>query len=154
MASEEIWDESAWEVIRAQSDVAEFDWYACDRNGFVAAINSYGVGPSPSQIRSSRVLYNRLFDFVWSLPVVTTAIQVANIGGKDWLEYAERGLFAYDNGNVHATIKRNNYELIAKPTTPKLITELRSPSDLKNLIAYLDLDFRECELIPFDMVPP
>jgi hypothetical protein len=89
----------------------EFDWLACDQDGFVAMFSSAGFGPVPEDAVHLASVRGAL-EGIMALPVTG---QATSIGGTttpdDWIAAAQRGLFAFDW--THA---RDRYQLEALPS--------------------------------------
>lgn len=154
MESDLDWDSGSWEVIRAQSDYIEFDWFARDQKGQLAALSSFGVGPSPAVVRASRSDFNVILRVMSMLPERTASLREPNTGlqdTEDWERYARLGLFAYDNARVHSA--GSLYRRIARPAAPVLLTALGLAEELSNLIPVLPVAFDESAAIPFTLIP-
>ena len=150
------WTVQDWKVIRDRSAPIEFDWFAADLHGNVAVMTSYGVGPSPARVRSSRTRFNALLKFVVRLPHTTNAFldpAAARGDYSDWREYARQGLFAYDNGDVHAP-HLQSYERIARPVVPVSLAALNLPKHLRSLVPVLPMLFPSTLSLAFDLIPP
>jgi|SRR5688572_14086 len=149
------WDEWSWETIVSREGCIEFDWFAVDAIGHVAALSSFGTGPSPVSVRESRERFNTLLRRVACLPQVTSArVESGCLYGdtESWQAYARRGLFGYDNGDVHAPhLKR--YERIACPAVPISVAELGMSADLLLCLPRLPVIFADSLWIDFVCLP-
>ena len=147
------WDSRCWEVIRAQSDYIEFDWFARDIAGHVAVLSSYGVGPSPVVVRTSRADFNSLLRVFSELPETTVAVVDPMPPGRtdDWEQYARCGLFGYDNADISGGDPR--YQRIASPKVPRGFAELSIPQHLATRIPVLPVLFAQSSSIFFTSIP-
>ena len=147
------WDEQSWRVIQDQSDYVEFDWFARDVVGNLAALASFGTAPSPAAVRRSRTDFNAIMQFFARLPAVTAPVVDSMPPGRtdDWEEYARCGLFAYDNADINGGDPR--YRRIASPTMPLGFGRLGLAENLLSLIPMLPVVFAESRSIPFSSVP-
>jgi hypothetical protein len=147
------WNSELWEVIRSQSDYIEFDWFARDLAGHLAALSSFGVGPSPSPVRASRADFNSLLRVFSGLSESTVAVVDPSPPGRtdDWQRYARCGVFAYDNADIHGGDPI--YKRIAHPQTPLRFADLRLPPGLVACLPCLPIVFAESLSIPFVSVP-
>ncbi len=61
----------------------------------------------------------------------------------DWKRYAESGLFAYDNQDVHRTDKdkQDQYDIIFRPDKPLRLNQVPKLSEYLNIIPHFDLAF-------------
>ena len=152
---EPMWNETAWKVIIDQSDAIEFDWYAHDRRGHVAAFSSYGRGAIPNAAKSCRDSYNELYAFIESLPETTEADLVYNGTGRydDWLRYSRQGLFGYDFQDAHRTTPLGQYDLLTCPMHPIHIDALSLPTQLRRLVSFIDIEFSAQPTVPFGSIP-
>lgn len=108
----------------------EFDWVGIDVNGHLAIFSSLNTAYTPACVTTSFKLYNELVSFVDVLAKTSSAIKVSNGKGNysDWKKFAQKGLFGYDNENIHSTTNPDRYRLLYKPQTPiiaKYISVLR-----------------------------
>jgi hypothetical protein len=98
----------------------EFDWLACDADGFVAMFSSAGFGAVPEESAVAPEALDAALDRIEALPVTGEA---TSIGGTtnpdDWIAAAERGFFAFDWAHM-----RDRYELEALPSKPIHIDEI------------------------------
>jgi hypothetical protein len=147
------WDEGSWRVIQEQSDYVEFDWFARDLVGNLAALASFGTAPSPAAVRTSRTDFNAIMQFFSRLPAITAAVVDPLPSGQtdDWEDYARCGLFAYDNADINGGNPR--YERIASPETPLRLARLALPEHLLSLLPMLPVVFADSRSIPFASVP-
>jgi hypothetical protein len=147
------WDSGCWDVIQAQSDYIEFDWFARDVAGCLAVLSSFGIGPSPAIVRASRPDFNAVLRLFSQLEETTTAIVDPMASGRtvDWEHYARRGIFGYDNADINGGDPR--YERIASPKDPLPFRELSIPQALVTRIPVLPVIFSQSSSIFFTSIP-
>jgi hypothetical protein len=150
-----MWNETAWKVIVDQSDAVEFDWYAHDRLGYVAAFSSYGRGAIPIAAKSCRDSYNQIYDLIESLPGATTADLVYSGAGRydDWLRYSRQGLFGYDFQDAHRTKPLGQYDLLTCPRRPIHIDALNLSALLRRIVPFINVEFGAHPTVPFRSIP-
>ncbi|PHS10660.1 MAG: hypothetical protein COA78_10890 [Blastopirellula sp.] len=151
---EPMWNEITWKVIVEQSDAIEFDWYAMDRLGHIAAFSSYGRGAIPKAAKSSRESYNELYELVASLPENTDGILVYNGTGwyDDWITYSRQGLFGYDYQDAHRKIPYGQYDLLTCPRVPIHIDDMRLSPELRCIVPFVDVEFGKEPVVPFEVI--
>ncbi|MFN0198757.1 MAG: hypothetical protein ACKVT0_18575 [Planctomycetaceae bacterium] len=151
---EPIWNETAWKVIIEQSDAVEFDWYAYDRRGCVAAFSSYGRGVIPNACKLCRDSYNQLYDLIASLPDVTDGLLVYPGSGRydDWIKYSQQGLFGYDYQDAHRKIPLGQYDLLSRPKEPIQIEQLCLTESMHHIVPFLDIEFGQDSTISFEKI--
>ena len=90
----------------------EFDWLACDADGFVGMFASAGFGAVPEESVAIPDAVDAALDRFKALPAKGDA---TSIGGTttpdDWMAAARRGLFAFDWAH-----NRDRYEIEARPS--------------------------------------
>ncbi|WP_160342072.1 hypothetical protein, partial [Escherichia coli] len=61
----------------------------------------------------------------------------------DWKHYAELGLFAYDNQDVHRIDedKKHQYDIIFRPNIPLHLSQISGLNGYLNIIPRFDLTF-------------
>ena len=150
-----FWDAETWEIIATQADQIEFDWFAVDQTGVLGVFSSFGTGPTPELVRSSRERFNKLLLAVVRLPRTCSPMfhQPASVDTSDWEAYARRGLFAYDNGDVHAQKPPRHYQPIAWPARPLRLAESSIPSDLHAALPVIHVTFQADAPVPFELIP-
>ena len=129
---------------------SDFEWYAVDRDGFIAFFTSAGFGPIPIVVFRSESLYFEITRTISDLSCCGG--HRINIAGQlypkpeDWVRMAQRGLFAYDwdSSNAGQYVSCQPYQLIASPARPMNISEL--PQLIQNSLADIrfNVSFREC----------
>jgi hypothetical protein len=99
----------------------EFDWVAADSDGHLACFSINGAGPIVS-LPLDQALHDGAFERVKSLPITGEASPVDRdaLNITEWLEMAERGLYAYDWDS-----KRGVYRLVAVPGRPVRVDEIQ-----------------------------
>ncbi len=117
-----------WDNVVNHGHSMEFDWYGLDYEGNLAAFSSVNAGPIPSVNRRSLEDYIALKNFIYQLPISSTAVVVTKRQGNfsDWITYAKQGLFAYDVQDFYDGCKRGIYDLITVPSTPIKAAQLPS----------------------------
>jgi hypothetical protein len=124
---------------------SEYDFVVSDRSGFLGYFSSAGFGPIPQAVAASGAEMYKVCDAVDGLEKTSEVVELSgepNIG--DWVEVAQRGLYAYDW--IH---ERHRYELVARPRRPKRCSEL--DSELVRSAAercVLECDFKEAGELP------
>jgi hypothetical protein len=102
----------------------EFDWLACDADGFVALFSSAGFGPVPEELPTMVDAIDAALDRMKALPVIGDAsADKATTGAceaADWATAAQRGFFAFDWAHGH-----DRYEIEARPKRPLRIDEIQ-----------------------------
>jgi hypothetical protein len=106
----------------------EVDWLAVDNKGQLGIFTAVMNAPIPDKVKSSFENYQDLRERIELTPKATEAIVVTREKGDftAWIAYADKGLFAFDFQDIHRTEKKNQYDLIAKPTRPLRIDELHA----------------------------
>ncbi len=152
---EPMWNEKVWKVIVDQSGDVEFDWYAHDRLGNVAAFSSFGRGAIPNAAKTCRDSYNELYDLVEALPETTQAILVYDGAGSydEWLKYSRQGLFGYDYQDAHRKTPQGQYDLISCPRTPIHIDSLCLSPQVHRIVPFVDVQFGDEAVVPFSSIP-
>jgi hypothetical protein len=111
-------------------------WIALDRDGRVGAFVTGGEGPIPTQaLLSHRLPVEEIEARLGELPSTTIArLLVPMKRPDDFLELAQRGVFAYDWTDVHRTRSEalHAYEQIAAPDAPISAREL--PKEIAGLL--------------------
>lgn len=110
-------------------------WLALDRDGHVGAFTTGGSGPIPlGLLEAGQCPLDGLEERIGELPHTSTArLLVSQKRPDDFIDLAERGIFAYDWTDVHRTARDEicAYELIAVPSNPIKIGQL--PHDIAML---------------------
>ena len=126
-------------------DGIDYEWFAVDAAGCVAAFTTGGVGPVPVTVLASHAAVDSLDEFILRLPVRGTGAMCVSLPRPDdYLAFAERGVFAYDWADVHRAAKNFSgvYELYSRPSSPITISEL--PAEFQRLLrdfAFNDTQF-------------
>ncbi len=138
-----IENEGIWQSIINQNGEMEFDWLGIDKNGHIAIFSNFNSGYTPNSITKSLTLYNELAVFIEELDKTSDAINVHNGKGKydDWEEYAQKGIFAYDNENIHTIGYPNRYHLIFKPKKPINYKEISDLKKFETIIPVFNIEF-------------
>lgn len=115
----------------------EFDWLATDLDGFVGYFSTAGAGPVPTASVQDGELLEDALDRIRALDRVCDGVPVAGVlNPRDWIDVAERGIFAYDWS--HTT---RQYELVAEPARPVRLHDLLDPK-IRSLAAHVRLPVR------------
>lgn len=136
--------EEDWTLIKDFGPLhSEFDWFAIDINLNIAVFTvSTREAPIPMSVFSSINNYNMVFEYVNNLPNSSLVEQYYHKDViDDWLIYAQKGIFAFDYGDVHRKVSLHQYDLIAKPLSP--IPILGLDQDIIRYLPKLNVDFRE-----------
>ena len=131
------------EIINYGAYSQELDWYAIDKNGNLGMFSAIMLAPVPEKVKQSYDDYMGLKKLITSLPKSTsfilTTIEQGNF--SDWTSYAEKGLFAFDFQDVHRSIAKNQYDLIARPALPLNFRDINISINLLDILVKLDCDF-------------
>jgi hypothetical protein len=120
--------------MRGNSYPADFDcaWLASDSDNRLAVFTTAGCGPVPvSLLHLLDCDDSDLEPLIYKLPVVSEARLLETMPRPNsFVEFAQRGLYAYDWTDVHrpAVACRNAYELVAIPVNPIAVDRL--PNEL------------------------
>jgi hypothetical protein len=116
-------------------------WLGADRDGRIAAFVTGGAGPIPiSVLDATHPPVESIEARVSQLKPVTLAHLLVELKrADDYIELAQRGIFAYDWTDVQRTKKDSlrAYELIAIPESPISAGDL--PTDIIGLLAGVSL---------------
>ena len=139
-----IWDE----IIKHGAYAEELDWFAHDNLGYIAVFTAVGPAPIPYKVKMSFEDYINLKENIALLPIITLSKLVTTEGGNfsSWLSYANKGLFAFDFQDFHRTTFKNQYDLIACPSTPLNLQDLKLPQNILSSIIKLDCNFSDGDL--------
>lgn len=120
----------------------DYVWIALDRNGHVAAFVTGGSGPIPFRLLQLKDdLMGGIEEQINALPRRSSAQLLVSLKRPDdFIDIAERGIFAYDWSDVHRTKGSETfaYELIACPSDPVNVGQL--PMEMAVLVAKNRLD--------------
>jgi hypothetical protein len=112
-------------------------WLALDQEGHVAAFATGGSGPMPLHLLEAQgqVVENIEARLGELSRTAVARLLVSLKRPDDFVDIAERGIFAYDWSDVHRAERDeiHAYELIAAPSEPIKITAL--PDDVARLAA-------------------
>ncbi|MEY2429617.1 MAG: hypothetical protein QOJ40_2502 [Verrucomicrobiota bacterium] len=102
------------------------DWFAVDGLWHLAAFVTAGQGDVPTHLLPRYLELEQLSDNIVSLPMRGGCDLLHNYPRpEDFVDYASRGIFAYDWMEVHLTAnRRQHYYLIARPQSPLALSEL------------------------------
>lgn len=117
-------------------------WLATDRDGHVGVFVTGGIGPIPVlTLDPERISIEYIEGRIYELPVVSKARLVVTLKRPDdFVDFAQRGLFAFDWTDVHRTRSEAiyAYEQIAVPETPIKVVDL--PPEMAALVIGIALD--------------
>jgi hypothetical protein len=138
-------DEAIWKCITNPEYEMEFDYIGIDILGQVALFSTFNTGFIPDCVIRSRALYNDLATFLETLTVSSDALKIETKEGQydEWEEYARKGIFAYDNENIHSTNNVDRYHLIYKLLKPINISGLSGLQNFKTIIPSFNLEFKD-----------
>jgi hypothetical protein len=93
----------------------EFGWISTDEAGHMAYLSVNGLGPIPELIVAQQDEYADVFECLLALRKIgsATVIKEEACNRTDWIEVAERGVYAFDWNS-----ECRRYELIASPEHP------------------------------------
>lgn len=121
----------------------QFEWYAIDRSGLLAILNTAGCGPIPEIMLTDEQAWERADSALLSLPERCTARSgPGRYYDSEFEQIAQRGLFAYDWSDVGQpyTDLSARYELQAYPVQPLTVADLRLPPEIAAWVAAVRLD--------------
>jgi hypothetical protein len=99
----------------------EFDWLACDQDGFVATFSSAGFGPVPDAAIQIVDSLDEALDRIKALPTTGGSTSISGrTDPDDWIARARRGLFAFDWAHM-----RDRYQLEALPGRPVRLDDIK-----------------------------
>jgi hypothetical protein len=132
-----------WIYVRDQTYDIEFDWVGQDIKGHLGIFSSFNRGFVPQIVTESFENYQKVSFFIKRLPNITFSIASPMFGAnyEHWFRYARKGLFAFDNQDVHGKEQLNQYELVAKPAEPILFVKTKEYNDVKGFIPTFNLTF-------------
>ena len=101
------------------------------------------MGYIPPKVFSSYESYMGLNNFIYDHGRSPTAEIISKESGRKdfWLNWALKGLFAYDYYDVHRKEKFDRYDLIAIPGKPLLVREVPKVSAFDEVIPTFKLTF-------------
>ena len=140
-------DIDTWNDIVNQNYDLEFDFIAIDNNGQIGVFSTFNRSYRPQCVTQSFNQFLLLDKLVEMLPKATTACSAKpnkNLASyTTWKRYAESGIFAYDNQDVHRTDedKQHQYEIIFRPDKPLHVNEVPDLNKYLDIIPRLDLAF-------------
>lgn len=139
-----IWED----VIKHGAFAQELDWFAIDISGNMGVFSAIMHAPIPEKVKTSYENYIELKQFINSFSKSTSFLLTTTEQGNfsDWTSYAEKGLFAFDFQDVHRTIAKNQYDLIARPLLPIKFIDANIPSRLLHTLVELDCDFSKGDI--------
>ena len=142
-------DTSTWKDIVNQTYDIEFDYIAIDKHFQIAVLSTFNRAYTPSCVTKSFDLFLLLDHFIDTLSKSTNAVYARQDNkGKnfnDWQTYGELGFFAYDNQDVHRLNEKElkQFDIIYKPITPLLSTQLVGLNKFSEIIPRFNLTFGE-----------
>ena len=99
----------------------EFDWLACDQDGFVATFSSAGFGPVPDAAIQIADSLRGVLARIKALPANAASTSISGrTDPDDWIATARRGLFAFDWAHT-----RDRYQLEALPSSPVHLNDIK-----------------------------
>lgn len=101
----------------------EFDWIGRDCNNYLGIFISFNRGFIPEKVYSSLELYSKVMEIVESLPSKDSNVGIAHKEKDEFYQLAQKGLFVYDNQDVHRVEKLEQYDLINTPSVPITLEE-------------------------------
>jgi hypothetical protein len=105
----------------------DLEWLSVDAAWQVAVFTSAGVGPIPTSVLRYPETLDAIPELVRALPIRSESKLLADVNRPDdYIEFARRGLYAYDWSDVHRSRgeKTGLYQLQAYPETPITVREL------------------------------
>src|SRR4051812_18313598 len=102
-------------------EFVDYEWFALDEDGYIAAFTTAGIGPIPKAVLVSHVAEDALDEFIARLPTRGAATMLVSLPRPDdYVAFAKRGLFAYDWDDVHRPFseRREVYGIVSRPASP------------------------------------
>ncbi|HEY4112297.1 hypothetical protein [Puia sp.] len=132
-----------WTAVSKQATFIEFDWIGIDNQGKIGVFSSVTVGYIPSKVFYSYESYVVLESVFGDLPKITVAkLATKESGRKDyWVNWAQKGLFAFDNEDVHRNQRLDRYDLIAVPEKALLFDGVPEIGACEDIIPRFNLAF-------------
>jgi len=113
----------------------DYEWFACDADGYVAVFTTAGNGPLPTEVLREVSLTDALQKSVRSLPNRGGATMLVRLPRPDsFLRFGIQGLFAYD---WSVDWSSGRYEMLVRPQQPLRLTDL--PVEFQPLLRELTL---------------
>jgi hypothetical protein len=112
------------------------DWFAVDQENHLAAFVIACEGDVPERLLPHHTKLDECFERILALPPVGGhELLHAYPKADSFIDFAKRGIFAYDWLDVHLepAMRKQRYQLIARPLCP--IKLLALPADLKECFA-------------------
>ena len=107
---------------RPYPDGIDCVWLASDRDGYLGAFITAGVGPIPSEaLECDYVPVSEIESQICAMPKVSKCRLLVSVKRPDdFIDLAERGFFVYDWTDINRTRREETrmYEPVATPTTP------------------------------------
>jgi hypothetical protein len=141
----------------------DYFWYCTDSDGQIAVMLTAGIAPIPISVLAGISRNNNLRKSLLGMPKIGSyLIEVRDVFVKnssgvyalkhisqkpipdnevaqdlysDFFNHASQGIYGFDWSDIHRIEKwqSNKYELIARPTTPLLVSDL--PNDLQSVLS-------------------
>jgi hypothetical protein len=153
MALPEPYSPEEWPGSPSEVQGLKFDWFARDRIGQLAVFSSAGRGSIPRQTFAASVPYNDLIAAIGRRATSPAITEFAGEGCyRDWEEFAEYGLFAYDFHDLHRVQmqERAGYDLMYRPSVPATIAEV--PEHVASWLPVIDTVFGTSDLIRMSLI--
>lgn len=129
----------------------EYDWIACDVNGFVGLFSTAGGGYTPAAFLDDTAAHDAAIDAILALPASTRARFAPQLPPNlqnTWQLVAERGLFAFDS-DVHG----GPYRQVAAPIAPIHVDDLpQSARSVARAITLRRVRFDSHPNLPADLL--
>ncbi|NTX65652.1 hypothetical protein HUA74_33830 [Myxococcus sp. CA051A] len=129
----------------------EYDWLACDQDGFVGFFSTAGGGYAPDAFLQDVDAHDHAIAIIRSM--VPSTAPVPEPGqlsepGDPWQQMAARGLYAFDS-SFHG----GPYRLTAAPTAPVRLSDLpEAAARVAGKLIYNGLRFSELKSISEDLL--
>lgn len=121
-------------------DGADCVWIALDRNGYLAAFITAGIGPIFVSAYKQFVISEDTEAYICGLAHTSEVRLLVNVPRPDdFIALAARGFFVYDWQDVYRTDKNrlSAYEMVAVPLTPLHISN--APEKIKEIVDTVEL---------------
>ncbi|MCP3167054.1 hypothetical protein [Myxococcus qinghaiensis] len=129
----------------------EYDWLACDQEGFVGFFSTAGGGYAPDEFLQDVHAHDQAISVIRSMAPCTEPVpepgQLSE-PGDPWQQMAARGLYAFDS-SFHGGL----YQLTAAPTDPVRLSDLpEAAARVAGQLVYRGLRFSALKSISEDLL--
>lgn len=137
----DIWDFIGKNISDLYGDYdCEFDWIGRDCNDYIGIFISFNRGFIPKDVYSSLELYSRVMEIIEFLPLKNIGKGLGNNKDDEFSQMAQKGMFVYDNHDVHNVKKLEQYDIIHQPNIP-ITLEKAGLTSYSRIIPKFNLNF-------------